>query len=140
MAVSRHTCYPGQILWIRATKGKVLGKVIKVNPKNIKLVTEDGSRYNAHPSFLDTPTPAEADAWDSGSTGYSPLAPSTTLHMGQVVRFKHPGVSKYEGLWVVCGAHAGSYRVARLGGDRGKYIRGVDATSVEVVNFELAGV
>lgn len=134
MSVLRHETYPGQILWVRASGGRVLAKVTKVNPKNIKLVTENGAGFNAHPSFLDTPTPSEAAAWDdstiSSSSTYQPV-------LGEVVKFKN---GKRSGLYVILGSHGSTWRVAKLGGDKNQYIRNITPDHIERVEFELAGV
>lgn len=132
--VTRHESYSGQIVWIHAKKGKVLGKIIKVNRVNIKVQDEAGLTYTADPMYLSNTSTEDAALWSP--TGTAAAGSTTHLTMGQIVKFK----SGRSGLYVVLGAHSGAYRVAKLGGDKGRYIRGVLPTSVEVVTFDLAGV
>jgi hypothetical protein len=140
MSVLRSTTSVGDILWIQFPKGRKLGKVVKKNPKNFRLVLEDGTNVNASPFYLDTPTASESGEWLSGSASAARAGAPTSLLLGQVVRFLPPSAKKYEGLYVVLGQHSGTYRVARLGGNKNRYVRGVLPERVEVVDFELAGV
>lgn len=132
--ITKHLSYAGQIVWINTgKKGKVLGKIIKINRVNIKVQDEAGLTYTADPFYLSETSTEDAALWSPTGTAAGSV---TDLFTGQVVKFK----SGRSGLYVVLGAHSGAYRVAKLGGDKGRYIRGVLPTSVEVVTFELAGV
>lgn len=53
--MKREDIYVGQTLELSHGKvgGSVIVKVIKKNPKNIKVRTESGTVWNAHPSFLE---------------------------------------------------------------------------------------
>jgi hypothetical protein len=43
-------------------------------------------------------------------------------------------------LYVVTSSRGGTYSLAKLGGENGKYYNGIEAAQIEQVNFELAGV
>lgn len=128
--MNRDVAFPGQILEMRARGGVQIVKVLKVNPKNIKVETEDGTVWNCHPALLD---PTTASFHSKVAAG----APMLTL--GTVVRFKEAVRNKYP-LLVVVANHAGSWRLAPLGGDKGHYYRGIQAHELEAVNFNLEGV
>lgn len=127
--MNREDVYVGSILDIVARGKRTKVKVLKVNPKNIKCITEDGSKWNAHPSFLHLPTDA---TWTPAVA-----APSTPgINLGVVVRFKNKALNKHP-LYVVIGSHASAWRVAALGGDGGRYYRGISSAELEVVNVNL---
>src|SRR5690606_40170939 len=51
--MQRYELYAGQIVMVEAPKaGKSLAKVIKVNPKNVKILLANGTRWNMHPTFI----------------------------------------------------------------------------------------
>lgn len=128
--MNRYEMYPGQILRLVAPRaGSCLVKVLKVNPKNIKVQKENGETWNVSPSFLSLP--------EEGET-FEAAPAASRLVMGQVVRFVS-GLMPQD-LFVVCGEHSGAFRLAKLGGDGNRYYRGINPEQVEVVNFELAGV
>jgi hypothetical protein len=127
--IDRYSTYAGQTLMMKHG-GKMLPvKVLKVNPKNIKVKAEDGTRWNCSPVFL-----FEAPAGTTFTEGAA--AP---VVLGSVVRFKDAKRNKYP-LMVVVGSHAGAWRLAKLGGDKGRYYRGIDAADLEIVDFNLEGV
>lgn len=127
--------FVGQILRLRSSKfGNPLVKVVKVNPKNIKVIAEDGGRYNCSPGLL-LPT----EPWDTFSPTPASAESTPRLTLGSVVRFKIKTDVKYP-LLVVVGSHKGTWRLAPLGGDDGRYYRGICAEQIEVVNFEMEGV
>lgn len=128
--VFKHEIYPGQILRLTAPKaGSSLVKVLKVNPKNIKVQKENGETWNVSPSFLSLP--AEGETFET-----APAA--ARLVMGSVVRFTSERMPT--DLFVVLGQHGEGYRLAKLGGDNNRYYRGIYPTQVEVVDFALSGV
>lgn len=129
--MNRYEMYPGQTLRLIAPKaGNCLVKVLKVNPKNIKVQKEDGQVWNVAPSFLFETEPGEVFA--------TLPEPAMRLVTGMVVKFTSSKMP--QDLFVVIGEHGGAYRLSKLGGDGGRYYRGILSTQVEVVNFELAGV
>lgn len=133
----KNDLYVGQIVKMSAPGrvGKSLVRVEKINPKNIKVIKENGEKWNVHPLYLFPVTDEERDSFTLTE------APGASLVMGAVVKFK--GVmeskSKYP-LLVVVGQHGEGYRLAPLGGDGGRYYRGISASQIEIVNFDVAGV
>lgn len=134
--MQRYELYAGQIVFVEAPRaGKGLGKVIKVNPKNIKILMEDGSRWNMAPTFIKRAATSEEilafeEITKSGAT-------EKGLTLGTVVQFKN-NTGDREGVFVVIGFHGGAWRLAKLGGDKGRYYRGIDASSLVIVDFDLA--
>ncbi len=133
--MNREDCYIGQTLKISSSAGATYGnkvvKVIKVNPRNIKVELESGGILNCSPYFL-----------DETSDTFTPVAsPSGAKRMviGSVVRFKDTAKNKHP-LYVILAEYSGAWRIAPLGGDGGRYIRGVRSSSLEVVDFKLDGV
>lgn len=126
----REDIYIGQILDINARGKRTKVKVIKVNPKNVKCVTEDGTKWNAHPSFLHLPKDA---TWTPAAAG-----PAPSLTVGSLVRFKNAALNKHP-LYVVIGSHASTWRIAAVGGDGGRYYRGITAAELEVVDYKIDG-
>lgn len=126
----------GQIVWLNHGKvgGKTLVRVEKVNPKNIKVAEQNGTLWNCHPTFL-----SHADADEQASFAKQPEGQQLTL--GAVVRFL-PG-SPQERRWpqyrdlVVIANKAGLFSLAPLGGDSGKYIRGISSTALVVQAVEV---
>lgn len=135
--MKRYELYAGQIVMVEAPKaGKSLAKVIKVNPKNVKILLADGSRWNMHPTFIKrAATPDEVkefgDTLGAGSTE------GASLTLGTAVMFKN-NTGERKGVFVVIGSHGGTWRLARLGGDKGRYFRGIDSSEIQVVDFDLA--
>lgn len=106
----------------------VIGKVTKVNPKNIKVLSTDGRTWTVHPSLL------------SPSTEEFTLDTSKTFSLGEVVR--DTGSLSSKGLLVVIKVRSDStLNVATLGGSpRGVYYSGVPSARLEKVEFSLEGV
>lgn len=129
--MNKHEIYVGQTLILDNRKTGVLTvKVKKVNPKNVKVVTEDGVTWNCSPFFL-SPAPL-------GVKFESKVSAGPALGLGVAVKFVSGGEP---GLFVVVGNHGGLWRVARLGGDNGRYYSGLEASRFEVVNLNIeAGV
>lgn len=129
--MKRHEVYLGQVLVLDTpTTGRILVKVKKINPKNIKVVTEAGGVWNCSALFLTLPEPHEVFTPAAGS------APSSDLHMGTAVRFIDGSIA---GLFVICGSHSGSWRLAKLGGNGGRYYSGIATERLEVVNLNIEG-
>jgi hypothetical protein len=78
---------------------------------------------------------AQSAAAFVGFTGEIPDPPAP-LHAGALVRVTRSDRHIQAGaLYVVIGTSAdGSYKITRLGGDGGRYIRGVPAQQVEVID------
>ena len=131
----RDEIYAGQILWLNHNKNgyvtdQELVRVLRVNPKNIKCESENGTTWTAHPSFLSL-----ADSDDVAR--FSVAAPGEQLTLGAVVRFKAGSVysrhsAKYRDLVVIAHKSNGMWSLAPLGGDRGKYFKSIPAGALEV--------
>lgn len=132
MGLSRYSLYPGQIVAIEHAKvgGRVVVKITKVNPKNVKTVTASGQPWNVHPSFLSEATEAEQEDFKSGV----PEGADRPLVLGQAVRFR---ARPEEGVLVVIASGSGGYRVTKLGGDGNRYWPNVQAEQVEVLNIDF---
>lgn len=102
-------------------KGQV-ARVEKVNPRWIVVQHEDGQRWNTSPASLE-PAPA-------GSTFNLDEAEGLTL--GSVVRFVGREIPDPD-VFVVVGMSAGTFKVAKLGGDHGRYYRTVPASELAVI-------
>lgn len=132
----RSELYPGQIVHVNLGKGvRQLARVDKINPVNIKITSQDGTVYNAHPMFLSEVDPTTAATFE--------VAETTKFVAGTGVRFKPTAtawkrICKYPVL-VVLGKHGNKYRLAPLGGDNGRYFSGVPAEAIEVVNLNVEG-
>ena len=135
--IDKYTVRPGDILWMDTSRtGRELVKVLKINQKNLKVETQAGQVWNCPPVFLTETTAADAASFTAAPAG-------TALVLGQTVRFV-PGTGlarkcKYD-LLVVVGASGDKYRLAPLGGDQGRYYRGIASADLEVVPFSLTGV
>lgn len=143
MTVVKSDLTRGDILWVNfgTRGGEKLAKVVKINSVNVKLECADGTRVNANPIFLRWASESEAASFTSSSPAPAHIpGGSMPLVLGQVVKFKIPRGKVHEGLFVVLGQTRDKYRVARLGGDKNRYIRNVTSLSVEVVDFDVAGV
>ena len=121
----------GQIVYVNSGKKSFLAKVIKINQKNIKVVTADGVRWNCHPIYLRQAFESEIERYEAEAEADATAAAPLTL--GTLVRFK----SGRDGNYVVVGNHGGLWRVAVLGGDNGRYIRGVSADQLEIIDFNV---
>lgn len=129
----RHELYVGQIVSISISGKDTLARIDKINPRKIRITVESGAVYSASPSLLKAVSSEEADSFAASKT--------TDFVVGAGVRFKATSTSwtkvcPYPVL-VVVGQHSGNYRLAPLGGDRGKYFRGVPAEAIERVNLAL---
>lgn len=125
--MQKSEAYVGQIVYVNSGKKSFLAKVIKINQKNIKVITADGTRWNCHPTFLNPALPDEVERFEAEAGTAPELVP------GSLVRFK----SGRDGNYVVVGNHGGLWRVAVLGGDNGRYIRGVSADQLEIIDFNV---
>ena len=116
----RSDIYPGQLVIFR---GKT-AKVEKINPKYIKIITEDGDRWDAYHHSLDA-APA-GTAWE--------VSEATNARLGSVVQFKDERARRKHPQLVVIGKHGGALRLAPLGGTAdNSYYRGVSKSQVEVL-------
>lgn len=134
--MNRYDLYPSRVVWLESPKNpRTLVKVVKVNPKNIKVVKMNGERWNVHPTFLSPATTEEAAT-------FSVAEPGGRLVMGTAVRFKSGATTHASSsdLYVVLGTHGGAYRLAKFGGDGGRYFTGIDSSQLEVVQVnEIVG-
>jgi len=116
----RSVIYPGQLVLFR---GKT-AKIEKINQKYVKILLEDGERWDALPSSLD-PAPS-GTAWE--------LEEATNVRLGSVVQCKDPKIQKRHPQLVVIGEHGGMLRLAPLGGTSdNSYYRGISRSMVEVL-------
>lgn len=131
----RDEIYVGQILWINHKKngyvtGRELARVLRVNPKNIKCESENGTTWTVHPSFL---TLADSD----DVARFSVATPGEQLTLGAVVRFKGSSAysrhyAQYRDLVVIAHKSSGMWSLAPLGGDGGKFFKSVPGEALEV--------
>ena len=130
--------YTGQIVVYRPHRGTPeVMKVVKVNPKNTKCENSRGEVWNIPHSLLAEASPSEAARWVEPSA-------ETSLTYGSVVKpiagswlhRKAPGHK----LFVVVGKRDSYYMLAPLGGDQGIRYSKIPASTIEVVEFSLAGV
>lgn len=131
----RDEIYNGQILWLNHKKNgyvtsRELVRVLRVNPKNIKCESENGTTWTAHPSFLSL-----ADSDDVAR--FSVAAPGEQLTLGAVVRFKAESAysryrAQYRDLVVIAHKSNGMWSLAPLGGDKGKFFKSIPAEALEV--------
>ena len=129
MAMNRKDMRVGQKVEFTASRrGRVEGTVIKLNPKNVKVLTSTGERWNVSPGLL-------SEVYPSG--GVSSAVASKEFFLGDIVK-----VSKKEGVYVVVSAiPSWSLTLVKLGGFRGmSSISGVPSSDVELVEFSLTGV
>lgn len=132
--MNRSDCRVGMDVSFRHKGFTWYGKIIKVNPKNIKVMTHAPSvtRYNVAPVFLTDETGSST----APTVKSVPAASLVIYYKGNVVKCPMLGTE----LFVVIGNRAGTYNLAKLGGDGGKYYTSIEAAQIEQVNFELAGV
>lgn len=126
----RHEAYVGQIVYV-AGNLRSLGKVFKDNPKNLKVIMQDGTKWNIPYAFARPATQGEIDTYDEST----PAGPS--LCVGMLVRFRRDADHAKYGPQVVIGQHGVSWRVARLGGQNGQYLRGIAADELQVIDFNV---
>ena len=126
----KNEAYVGQIVRLRVGGRLSLAKITKINPKNIKVTTADGTRWNCSPSYLNPALPGEVERFEAEAAAAAAAAP---LMLGSLVRFKGGSGDNY----VVIGRHGDSWRIALLGGDDGRYLRGVSAEQLEVIDFNV---
>ena len=81
--MQKSDAHVGQIVYVNSGKKSFLAKVIKINQKNIKVVTADGTRWNCHPLFLRPALASEIDRYEAESevdaTAAAPLSLGATL-------------------------------------------------------------
>ena len=131
--------YAGQLIQDR--KGQLF-RVTKVAKVNYQVVDEDGKRWNLRKiGAFEAPAGAVFSGPDAAA--FRPAAreipiPRTDLTLGTVVVFK-PG-SKFhgKGKFVIIreNRNRGTYSLAKLNGDNGRYVRGAADSWLEVVNAE----
>lgn len=130
----RHELYPGLVCWLASPKNpRCLVRVVKVNPKNVRVIKEDGARWNVHPTFLSNASVAE-------QTSFKLIEPDEALVLGSVVRLKDAKARDKHPLLVIIRERASLFTLAPLGGDRGLHYSGISAAELEIVKFELNGV
>lgn len=120
----------GQVVKYRGN----FGKIIKVNPKNLKVELESGEVWNMPPMFV--------TADETGHVFVS--VPSAAYTLGSLVRFtKTARIRKprKSPLLVVIKRHSdGTFNLAPLGGDGGMYYRKISASMIEAVDYEMTGI
>lgn len=122
--LTRNDIRVGQTLQLNHGKvGSLTVKVIKVNPKNIKVTTEDGQIWNAHPSFLSLTTDTFRDP------AAAKYQPGTVVHTTEIASLASQPL-------VVIEYKAGGYNLAPLGG--GTVRKGFAEDCLEVVDFTVA--
>lgn len=114
--MNRYEIYPGQIVECDAPeyRGRAW-KVVKINPKNIKLIDSSGRLLSASPNYL-SPTTLTFIENDE------PL-----LVLGQVVKYRGEDY-----VVIKHGSGLDTYNIAKLGGDNDRYYRSVPAARLTV--------
>jgi hypothetical protein len=111
-----------------------LYKVVKVNPKNIKCIGEDGRTWNVPFTRLREATPEEEAKWEESH----PASQAELIRLGHVVKFRNPTNAAQKGLFVVIKQGVGTVNLAYLGGNiQSKYFRGVPEDAVEKTDGPL---
>lgn len=129
--MDRWDAYAGQVVQMKAPRaGTELVKIVKTNPKKAKVVKENGEQWAVPYSFL------HATDADEAAT-FTLAEPDEQMTLGSIVKWKS---GAKPGLYVICGSRAGTYKVAQLGGDAGRYYSSVAPVALEVVKFDVAGV
>lgn len=121
--------------------------VEKVNPKNYLVWDESGAQYNLrrHPSvklavnveFDKTKVNEKRQAQRDRDLARRTEAFNSELTLGSVVRFKAgPNRTKFPHTYVVCIVPnaKGNCRLAKLGGDNGRYISGAHHSQLETID------
>lgn len=131
----RHEAHVGQDVSFAWKGTKFYGTITKCNPKKAKVATHTPS---THPC-VNVPYSLLTDRTGSSTAPSTPLpsAPEVRHTLGAVV--KAPAIER-DTLFVVVGHHGEGHRIAKLGGDGGRYYTGIAGSVLESVNFELAGV
>jgi hypothetical protein len=125
---------------IQTSKGQLF-RVTKVKQVNYGVVDEDGKNWNLRKTgaYL-APAGAIFSGPDAPAQSYRALVEEvetrTDLTVGVVVEFK-PG-SKFhgKGKYVIIRENRGTYSLAKLNGEGGRYVRGASAQYLEVVHAE----
>lgn len=119
--------WDGTVVYIRSDATKKKYKVTKANPKNIKMIDEDGKPWQINRTALLVHEDQTFDA--------PPPPPVPVVFLGQVVRFLGADRIKFPGDYVVIGKPRdpnGRYKFARIGGDQDRTVTG-GLNGVEIV-------
>lgn len=111
-----------------------LGTVERVLPKNIDVRTDEGGIVRANPYFLT----ADLDAPVTTPAVVTEFA--LPLPIGTFVKYTGPRDPRLDGVWVVVGDSRDKTRIAKPGGDSGRYWRipNGQLTEVKVNVVEVA--
>jgi hypothetical protein len=114
-------------------------KVTKLNPKNIKMMDENGrDGYGLNRAYAETLID-EDQSWEapqpkSEYEKYRELL-DAGVTLGTKVKITDPRLHKYRGpeYVVIALPNNGTMRLAKLGGDGGKYLKNIELENVEVI-------
>jgi len=112
-------------------------KVTKINPANYRVLDEAGKTWNLRRTA--NVTKAEDQSWDGPSekTEYQKYLEQVEsgLTLGSVVEIIHPThARRYPGKHVIIQTKSdGTFRLAKLGGDNGRYLRGFTVADLKEV-------
>lgn len=130
-----HEAHVGQKVSFAWKGTRYYGTITKCNPKKAKVATHTPFTH----ACVNVPYVLLHDETGSRTAPSAPATPvlSVRHHLGAVVKADSLELGT---LFVVVGHHGGGHRIAKLGGDGGRYYTGIDGSLLEPVNFELAGV
>jgi hypothetical protein len=113
----------------RKTDEGVVYVIERVNDKTYTLQPERGGRGVRASHYMVEPV-TEPDG-KIAATLVSAFDPPPLFDLGEVVEFTGRSANKYKGKYVVLAQAAdGKLRCAKLGGDNGRYVRGVHHSQV----------
>lgn len=135
--IERIGLWTGSVIKLRDGKRY---KVTKLNPVNVKMLGEDGKTYTYNRDSAARQIDDD-QSWDGPKekTEYEKLvdAIESGITLGTAVKITSPQYArKYPDTYVVIACrNDGTFRMAKLGGDGGRYLRGFRASDMEVVTL-----
>lgn len=113
-------------------------KVTKINPVNVKLMDEDGrDGFTLNRAYAERHIDENQD-WDGPKekSEYEKLvgAAESGITLGTVVKLTSARLAQYNAKYVCVATRSdGTFRLAKLGGDNGRYLRGITVDEMEIV-------
>lgn len=131
----KHGVWVGDV--IKDTETGQRYKVTKINPKNLKTINPAGQIWNiprTHSKFVKDPD----QTWDGPKekTEYELYLERVEagITLGTAVEFDSARLRKYTGTYVcIAMPNDGTLRLAKLGGDSGRYLKGIRPDECKVV-------
>lgn len=112
-------------------------KITKLNPVNVKIIGEDGKTYTYNRESASRHID-EDQSWDGPKekTDYQKYVEIVEVGatLGTAVELVGRYASKYPGTYVVIAMpNNGTMRLAKLGGEGGRYLRNIEAKDIKIV-------